>query len=137
MITCDGSLSMSESTAADGRLRLSLGGCLDIATAPQLDARLRELERDLRCILLDLERLTFIDLPGLRVIQSRLVAQRRGLRLLEVHPRLGPCVMRLVELTGVDLRPAPLPALTPIRALADGRLTRRRVPAPQRIRLSR
>lgn len=107
---------MSESTGTDGRLRLALSGCLDIATAPLLDARLHELEAGRRRVELDLEQVTFIDLQGLRIIHTRLTADHRRRLMFEVRPRLGPCVTRLAELTGIELWPIPQPRTATIQA---------------------
>lgn len=117
-MTCsDGSLTLRESVTPDGGVLLSLRGCLDIATAPQLDLRLRELELSMRHVKLNLEALTFVDLVGLRVIHSRVLGSRLSPALFSVAPEVGPCVRRLLQLTGVDLWPAPRLRTVAIRAL--------------------
>lgn len=113
-----GSLLMSESAGFSGRLRLTLSGCLDIATAPQLEARLQELEKGRARVELDLALVDFIDLQGLRVIHSRVSDSRlsgagQGAPRFQVRPKLGPCVKRLVELVGVDLWPTQQPGALP------------------------
>lgn len=129
---------MSEAAAADGRLQLSLCGCLDIASAPQLDARLRELESALRPVELDLERLTFIDLQGLRVLHVALIGARRGPWMIAVRPKAAACVNRLVALTGIELWPIPQPRTASIKAAAVGSRPRRtRAAAPRSSRLAR
>lgn len=128
---------MMESAAGPGRLHLTLSGCLDIATAPRLDARLLDLERERLRVQLDLEQLTFIDLQGLRVIHTRLLCQDRAAPSLAVGPRLGPCVRRLLDLTGIELWPAPVVPPRPLGPISARRRARTRVPPPARIRLPR
>lgn len=132
----DASLAMRESAGADGRLRLALSGYLDIATAPCLDLRLRELEHARRRVELDLERLTFIDLQGLRVIHTSLIRARREAWMLDVRPRVGTCVRRLLALTGVELWPIPQPRGASIQAILGASRARTRSLAPSRGRMA-
>ena len=117
----DSSLAMNESTGGDGRLHLALRGCLDIASAPRLEARLRQLENTARRVELDVEQVTFIDLRGLSAIHASLMRAGRGPLLLEVRPRVGACVGRLLELTGTELWPIPQPRAASLRVAAAGR----------------
>jgi anti-sigma B factor antagonist len=85
---------------APGVDRVTLGGELDIATAPHLEQALYEAAGDGVTLILDLSGLSFMDSIGLQVILS---AQAR---LSEANCRLelvagGPQVQRLFEITGV------------------------------------
>ena len=78
-----------------------LGGELDIATAPLLDATLADVERNgTGTVLLDLARVQFIDSTGLRSLLSarqRAEAAGRKLRLAN----LPVDVERVFDVTGV------------------------------------
>lgn len=84
------------------RTVVSATGEIDLSTAPMLEARLDELaEGD--AMVLDLTGVTFIDSTGLRVIlgaDTKAGENGRGLAIVATD---GP-VMRLFELTGVDVR---------------------------------
>jgi anti-sigma B factor antagonist len=76
-----------------------VAGELDLVTAPELASRLAELDGDGGAIDLDLERVTFVDLAGLRVIlDARREARARDRPLRIAVP--GRVVARLLELTG-------------------------------------
>lgn len=128
---------MREAAGADGRRRLTLSGCLDIATAPRLDARLRELEERMLQVELDLENVSFIDLQGLRVIHTRLLSVPHGSTTILVLPLTSRCVRRLLDLAGIDLWPEPQSRPLSGQADFDGRLVRKRNRAPRRVRTSR
>jgi anti-anti-sigma factor len=53
-----------------GRIRVQLQGELDLASAPSVAARLRELRDRHERVLLDLDELDFIDMSGLRMVLS-------------------------------------------------------------------
>jgi anti-sigma B factor antagonist len=80
---------------------VKVGGELDIAAVPALDARLRAAERDASLVVLDLQSLEFVDSSGASLI---LAANRRirqaGGRLAVMR---GPVdVQWLLALLGVD-----------------------------------
>jgi anti-sigma B factor antagonist len=83
------------------RYTLSLGGELDIATAPELEETITRLcDEGAREIVLDLHELHFIDSSGLRaVLAGRELCERNGceLSLARVQPRAQP----VFELTPV------------------------------------
>jgi anti-sigma B factor antagonist len=84
--------------------RLQLEGDVDLASAPEIEARLRRLEEDLPPVLLvDLRAVTFLDSTGLRLIIS---AERRARkderRLILVRGRES--VDRVFRLTLLDHR---------------------------------
>jgi anti-sigma B factor antagonist len=74
-------------------------GDLDMATAPLLDARLAELRRDFRQLILDLSRLDFIDSTGLRLLLRYDAEARQDGFNLRLIPG-PPAVQRVFELTG-------------------------------------
>lgn len=86
----------------DGHVTISLAGELDLAGAPSLADRLRELESARRPVRLDLSRLTFIDSTGIKVVIRALMRARRDGWELEVAPRLTPPVSRVLKLVRVD-----------------------------------
>ncbi|HKR98734.1 MAG TPA: STAS domain-containing protein [Candidatus Dormibacteraeota bacterium] len=87
---------------ADGVLRLSLIGELDLAAAPALQERLRSLKDEGAAVRLDLSRLEFADSSGLRtLISSAEAAQRDGWQL-EVDRSVLPQVQRVIDLIGAS-----------------------------------
>ena len=97
-------------------VRLKLRGELDISTGVRLEEDLRRVEAtEPALIVLDLERLEFMDSTGLRLLitaDSR--ARESGRRLVLVN--VGAMVRRLLHVTRLDERleisdgPAPAPA---------------------------
>lgn len=88
------------SVSRDDEVIVALRGEVDLATAPLLE---RELAlgavRDARVVLVDLERVAFMDLTGLRPLVSFAVPSRPGHRVaITAGP---PPVQRLLELTGL------------------------------------
>ena len=93
-------------------MRITLEGELDLATAPEVEAALREPVEQERLVL-DLRGLTFMDSSGLRLLmgaQTRATEDDRRLALVR-----GPdAVHRVLEITHMDERfeivddPAPL-----------------------------
>jgi anti-sigma B factor antagonist len=85
----------------NGVVTVAVDGELDIATAPMLDATLADVERGTtRTLLLDLDRVRFMDSTGLRSLLSalrRAEADGRRLRLAN----LPPDVERVLDVTGV------------------------------------
>jgi anti-sigma B factor antagonist len=83
------------------KLQVQVVGELDLATAPQLASCLRSLSADTGSLCLDLTRVTFLDLSGLRVLlDARRDAHARGAHLRIVAPS-GAC-RRLFELTETE-----------------------------------
>lgn len=84
--------------AEDGRLRLGLVGELDIASASQLEQRLRALAERGDPVLLDLGRLQFIDSSGLRELVRAVSDARRDNWNLELSTTLSPQVRQIIDL---------------------------------------
>jgi anti-sigma B factor antagonist len=94
-----GLLGIAQTTDADG-VMLVLNGELDLSSAPELEALLRELESsNPGRILIDLHELKFMDSSGLALlIRAQQMTTAAGCRL-ELRP--GPNqVQRLFEMTG-------------------------------------
>ena len=88
------------SVSRDDEVIVALRGELDLATAPLLE---RELAlgtvREARAVLVDLERVAFMDLTGLRPLLSLVLPSRPGhLVTITAGP---PPVQRLLELSGL------------------------------------
>lgn len=89
---------------ADGAVVVRVVGEIDLATAPALDAQLRDLEAsgDAR-VILDLGGVEFMDSTGLHsIIRAQRNADCNGHTL--AFRRGSPQVQRLLELTGVLTR---------------------------------
>ncbi len=84
---------------------LSLDGELDLASAVHLDAVLSRVASATGQIVIDLERLRFIDVAGLRALLAASErAEREGRRLALIN--VGPPVQRLLALAqATDLLP--------------------------------
>ncbi len=79
--------------------RVVVIGELDIATRPELAARLDELRSvGFESVVLDLRRLTFLDCRGLRLIHEWSTSAARGTFAFQVIPG-PPAVQRIFELT--------------------------------------
>lgn len=89
-----------ESTES-GRLRLRLLGQLDLASAPELELRLRELQAEGRSVVVDLSQLDFMDSAGLAVMISAINSSGTGGTFL-IDPDLSPQVQELFSLTALD-----------------------------------
>ena len=94
-----GALSIS-SAVEDGAVRIALEGELDLAGARQLEESLAAAEREEPArLIVDLERLAFIDSTGLRLLlQADARARERGCELV-LRPG-EPAVQRAFEVTG-------------------------------------
>jgi anti-sigma B factor antagonist len=94
-----GGLSIS-SVVEDGTVSIALEGELDLASARQLEESLAAAERRSPArMVVDLERLQFIDSTGLRLLlQANARAQERGCELV-LRPG-EPAVQRAFEVTG-------------------------------------
>jgi anti-anti-sigma factor len=86
---------------ADGTLRVTLTGELDLAVADGLRDQLDQLRRSGRRVRLDLSELEFIDCSGLNGILGALEAARRGHGELEVDRLVSPGVRRITSLADV------------------------------------
>ena len=86
---------------ADGALRVTLIGELDLAVADDLTARLDQLRRSERRVRLDLSELDFIDCCGIKGIIRALAEARRGHCELEVDRVVSPGVGRITALQDV------------------------------------
>jgi anti-sigma B factor antagonist len=88
------------SVSRDDEVIVALRGEVDLATAPLLE---RELAlgpiRDARAVLVDLGRVAFMDLTGLRPLLSFAVPPRPGHRV--AITAVPPPVQRLLELSGL------------------------------------
>jgi anti-sigma B factor antagonist len=116
-----------------GRATVILEGELDLAAAPMLISELRRIEQHRpELLIVDLRRLVFMDLAGMRVLAA---AQRRGRdagRDVAVIRGFG-VVSRIIEVTGAEaalnvisdpsearrLRPKPRPPLAPRHQAID------------------
>ena len=83
-------------------LRLTLRGELDLATAPELEARLGELQAECRSVLMDLSQLGFMDSTGLSIMTRAINSSRSNGWEFAIDPDLSPQVERLLKLTAVD-----------------------------------
>ena len=80
-------------------MRLRLGGALDLATVPKLEAELARLTREARRLILDLSTLQFMDSTGLRCMLKLDAESRRDGFSLALVPG-PPAVQRVFEITG-------------------------------------
>jgi anti-anti-sigma factor len=92
-------------TFRDGEAtRVRVSGALDLATVPILEAELAALhEAGVRCLILDLSELAFMDSTGLRcILQQDAEARRDGFEFsLVAGP---PAVQRVFDVTGTTAR---------------------------------
>jgi anti-anti-sigma factor len=93
---------------ADGAMRMTLTGELDLFAAEGLKGRLGEVQRSKRRVRLDLSELEFIDCAGIRAILDAMATARRGGCALEVDRAVSPIVGRIVSLGAIagELWPA-------------------------------
>jgi anti-anti-sigma factor len=96
--TADADFWLDERSEEGGRLRLGLVGELDIASASQLEERLRALAVQGRPVVLDLGRLQFIDSSGLRELVRAVSDARRDNWDLELATTLSPQVGQIIDL---------------------------------------
>lgn len=90
--------------AEPGRVRVTPRGELDLATAQELERRLREVrESGSDHVLLDLRERAFIDSTGLRVVMREDAAARDDGRTFQVIPG-SPAVQRIFDLACVSQR---------------------------------
>jgi anti-anti-sigma factor len=82
---------------------ITVGGELDLATAPQLEETLLPRLRDGGHAVLDLRGLDFMDSTGVRVIvAAHLAAQEHGGRFVLVRTPQDGAVGRVLEISGLD-----------------------------------
>ena len=94
-------LEVMESRDPDGILRIALSGELDIAVAERLSTRLDQLSLNGARARVDLSRLVFIDLIGVRaLIRAARHRGRHGEQLLEFGTATAPIVRRVIDLAG-------------------------------------
>jgi anti-anti-sigma factor len=93
---------------ADGAVRMTLVGELDLSATAGLKARLDEVQNAKRRVRLDLSELDFIDCSGIRAILDALAQARREGGAIEVDRSVSPIVGRLVSLGAIsaDLWPS-------------------------------
>ena len=93
------SISISE---RNGRAVVALWGELDLATAPDLDAALIELQEAGADVAVDLRELAFMDSTGLRVIvAAHARAEGEEQSFVIVRPRPGAPIERILAIAGV------------------------------------
>jgi anti-anti-sigma factor len=83
---------------ADGAVRMTLTGELDLSCTDGLKARLGEVQCSKRRVRLDLSELEFIDCSGIRAILEAMAEARRGGCVFEVDRAVSPVVGRVVSL---------------------------------------
>lgn len=93
---------MDQAQDADGALRLTLCGELDLTVADDLEARLDELKAMGTCVRLDLSELSFIDSSGIRVVTRAYLGAGRASWPLEIDANVSEVVRRPLELLGLD-----------------------------------
>jgi anti-anti-sigma factor len=93
---------------ADGAVRMTLMGELDLSATDGLRVRLGEARRATNRVRLDLSELEFIDCSGIRAILDAMAQARRDGTALEVERSVSPIVGRLVSLGSIagDLWPS-------------------------------
>lgn len=96
---------LSLETSRDGDVRtVRLGGELDLAGAPALEAAIEEAMADAeRRLVIDFSALTFIDSTGIAILVAAMGDERAAGRLAFV-PSPAPAVTRVLKLTGVEER---------------------------------
>ena len=107
---------------------INVGGEIDLATSPQLQAVLVVLvDRGLHQLIIDLEQVSFLDYAGVgMLVDARRRVQEHGGSLRLVRP--APLVRRVLEVTGmtavfpIDSSPGEALAIEPMRP-QDGIVT--------------
>jgi anti-sigma B factor antagonist len=90
----------TEIVQRDDAVVLVVTGEIDIATAPVLEARLTEAEeRDATSVIVDLDRVSFMDSTGLQVLVAHALSRDNGNRLFLT--RGSPQVQRLFTVSGM------------------------------------
>lgn len=86
--------------SSNGTVVLEVAGEIDLATAPELQSRLDQLNAGDR-IVVDLAKVTFIDSTGLRILITANEAAQAAGGSLAIVASEGP-VTKLLSITGVD-----------------------------------
>jgi anti-anti-sigma factor len=90
---------IAERDDPDGPRRLTLTGEVDMATAPELADRLRDLRDAQTAVRLDLSKLQFMDISGLHVLLGAVNDAQTDAWNLEIAPEVPHQIARLIELT--------------------------------------
>jgi anti-sigma B factor antagonist len=107
-----------------GHVLVTVAGEVDIATVAQLQERLAALAASEQPLIVDLDRVTFIDAAGLGVLASAASrAAQRGTSLQVVCARHQ--VRRLFAITGLDRQ---IPLTRTMTEVRDSLLTSREIP---------
>jgi anti-sigma B factor antagonist len=86
---------------ADGAVRMTLTGELDLSASAGLKARVGEVQRARHRVRLDLSELDFIDCSGIRAILDAIAEARREGCSVEVDRAVSPIVGRVVTLGAI------------------------------------
>jgi anti-anti-sigma factor len=91
-------------TRVDGDTHLIVvEGELDLAVTPELDRELKRAERgESRQIVLDLQRLTFIDSTGIALLVKATNGAGANADRLRIRRSDAPAVQRILDVTGID-----------------------------------
>lgn len=73
-----------------------------MSTAPELEARLEQLQAARRTVLMDLSELEFMDSTGLGIMTRAINSSRSDGWVFVIEPELAPQVRSLFRLTAVD-----------------------------------
>jgi anti-anti-sigma factor len=105
---------------ADGAVRMTLTGELDLSAAAGLRARLGEVQHcSKRPVRLDLSELEFIDCSGIRTILDAMAEARREGCALEVDRTVSPVVGRIVALGAISADLWPVETVGPVAGHTD------------------
>jgi anti-sigma B factor antagonist len=96
------SFGIDQSLDADGVLRLSLTGDLDLVAKDELEELLRVLRYGGSAVRVDLSRLEFIDSSGLRSLLTAVVNARSDGWPLTIEPTVPSAVRRVIDIVGVE-----------------------------------
>jgi anti-anti-sigma factor len=91
---------MEQQRTADGEVRLTLVGELDLAVAPDFVERIASLRAEAVPVRIDLRGLEFLDSTGLRELIVAVTEARRSGWSLQLEPELDGEVARIIDLVG-------------------------------------
>jgi anti-anti-sigma factor len=117
----------------DGARRLTLTGELDLASAPTLRERLRELRAARRTVRLDLSKLDFMDSTGIAILARGLGDSAQDGWKLEVDRNVPRQILRLMTIAGIDDKLWPTNSTTPLErpsSVPDGPSSRQGTAPP-------
>jgi anti-sigma B factor antagonist len=106
-----------QQTSEGERLRIALNGELDLSNAETPAAVMREALSSGKSVVVDLEKLEFLDSTGIAMLVN---AMREGGERLSFLPSRHAAVTRLLSLTGLDERMNLASAATIDATAADG-----------------